>query len=53
MVCLDEKYSNQEMDIKLLYVGMTRPMHRLTLYGNEPTNFLLDQINETDLYSMN
>ncbi|WP_108670289.1 RNA polymerase recycling motor HelD [Peribacillus acanthi] len=46
MVCLDETYSDQELDIKLLYVGMTRPMHRLTLYGRNRSDFLLHQIDE-------
>lgn len=32
---LDEPYDmNIEMDVKLLYVAMTRPLHRLYLFGN-------------------
>ncbi|MDR4281838.1 DNA helicase, partial [Bacillus subtilis KCTC 1028 = ATCC 6051a] len=32
LVCLEEPYSQVDLDIKLLYVSMTRPMHRLYLY---------------------
>ncbi|SEN80540.1 DNA helicase-2 / ATP-dependent DNA helicase PcrA [Mesobacillus persicus] len=46
MVALNEKYTNEELDIKLLYVAMTRPMHRLYLYGRAPSDFLLDEVNE-------
>jgi DNA helicase-2/ATP-dependent DNA helicase PcrA len=42
VVCLEEPYGNQELDIKLLYVAMTRPMHRLYLYGKDPADFLLE-----------
>ncbi|MBT2694052.1 RNA polymerase recycling motor HelD [Bacillus sp. ISL-55] len=44
MVSIEEPYSEKELDIKLLYVGMTRPMHRLLLYGTAPSSFLLDRI---------
>ncbi|SHI69668.1 RNA polymerase recycling motor HelD [Lutispora thermophila] len=30
--CNDENYGDNEMDIKLLYVAMTRPLHRLNIY---------------------
>jgi DNA helicase II / ATP-dependent DNA helicase PcrA len=43
IVCLEETYSTEEIDIKLLYVAMTRPMHRLYLYGSKPSNLLLDK----------
>ncbi|MDN3015500.1 RNA polymerase recycling motor HelD [Paenibacillus sp. BSR1-1] len=43
IVCLEEPYSHVDLDIKLLYVSMTRPMHRLYLYGNEPSDFLLNR----------
>lgn len=42
IVCLEEPYSKEELDIKLLYVSMTRPMHRLYLYGSAASDFLLD-----------
>jgi DNA helicase II / ATP-dependent DNA helicase PcrA len=41
VLCLEETYTEVELDIKLLYVAMTRPMHRLYLYGNDSTDFLL------------
>jgi DNA helicase II / ATP-dependent DNA helicase PcrA len=43
LVCLDEPYSQVDLDIKLLYVSMTRPMHRLYLYGKDPSDFLLNR----------
>ena len=44
IVALDEKYSDEELDIKLLYVAMTRPMHRLYLYASSPSDLLLDRV---------
>ncbi|ETI70492.1 RNA polymerase recycling motor HelD [Neobacillus vireti] len=41
IVCLEEPYAKVDLDIKLLYVSMTRPMHRLYLYGKSPSDFLL------------
>lgn len=46
LICLEEPYSAQELDIKLLYVAMTRPMHRLHLYGQLPSHFLLDKVEQ-------
>ncbi|MBS4215180.1 RNA polymerase recycling motor HelD [Neobacillus rhizophilus] len=43
LVCLDEPYSQADLDIKLLYVSMTRPMHRLYLYGRDQADFLLNR----------
>ncbi|NWQ44030.1 UvrD-helicase domain-containing protein [Bacillus sp. EB106-08-02-XG196] len=40
---LEESYSEEELDIKLLYVAMTRPMHRLYLYGCEISDLLLNK----------
>jgi DNA helicase II / ATP-dependent DNA helicase PcrA len=45
LVCLEEPYSQADLDIKLLYVSMTRPMHRLHLYGRGPSDFLLNRAN--------
>ncbi|MEH7094443.1 RNA polymerase recycling motor HelD [Neobacillus vireti] len=45
LVSLEESYSLADLDIKLLYVAMTRPMHRLYLYGKEPADFLLNKAN--------
>ncbi|MFT4413848.1 RNA polymerase recycling motor HelD [Fredinandcohnia humi] len=47
----DEIFTKNEIDIKLLYVSMTRPLHRLLFFGTDITNFLLDEVN-TDLYKM-
>ncbi|HYK75310.1 MAG TPA: RNA polymerase recycling motor HelD [Pseudoneobacillus sp.] len=43
VVSLVEPFSEIDLDIKLLYVAMTRPMHRLYLYGSDPSNFLLNK----------
>jgi DNA helicase II / ATP-dependent DNA helicase PcrA len=43
VLSLEEVFSEEELDIKLLYVAMTRPMHRLYLYGSDPSNLLLDR----------
>ncbi|WP_409301105.1 RNA polymerase recycling motor HelD [Peribacillus sp. SCS-155] len=41
-ISLEEKYQKEnELDIKLLYVTMTRPLHRLYLLGKQKQNFLL------------
>ncbi|MGE7603688.1 HelD family protein [Peribacillus sp. NPDC097675] len=40
---LEEKFLREnELDIKLLYVTMTRPLHRLYFFGNEKEDFLLE-----------
>ncbi|WP_144548502.1 RNA polymerase recycling motor HelD [Bacillus sp. X1(2014)] len=44
IVTLEESYSDEELDIKLLYVAMTRPMHRLYLYASSPSDLLLDRV---------
>lgn len=41
---LEEKFEMNEIDIKLLYVSMTRPLHQLLFYGNNSTNFLLENL---------
>jgi DNA helicase II / ATP-dependent DNA helicase PcrA len=41
IVTLEESYTEEELDIKLLYVAMTRPMHRLYLYASSPSELLL------------
>lgn len=43
ILTLEEAYSVEELDIKLLYVAMTRPMHRLYLYGSELSDLLLNK----------
>jgi DNA helicase II / ATP-dependent DNA helicase PcrA len=44
ILCLEEPYRQVELDIKLLYVAMTRPMHKLYLYGSDSSNFLLNKV---------
>ena len=44
VVLVDEIYSIDEIDIKLLYVAMTRPMHQLYLIGKNKTDLLLDGV---------
>ncbi|KQL50688.1 DNA helicase [Heyndrickxia shackletonii] len=51
IVCtLDETFEANEIDIKLLYVSMTRPLHRLMLFGKDKSCFLLDQIEDASLF---
>ncbi|ARI78186.1 RNA polymerase recycling motor HelD [Halobacillus mangrovi] len=44
------RYQLKELDIKMLYVAMTRPLHKLYLIGHTPEDFLLNQVKES-LYS--
>ena len=44
---LNEVFTQEEIDLKLLYVAMTRPMHRLHLFTREKTALLLDKANES------
>lgn len=37
-----ENYTGSELDIKLLYVAMTRPLHKLCIYYTGERSFLLD-----------
>lgn len=39
-----EEYKENELDIKLLYVSMTRPLHRLYIYSEGEPSSLLDGI---------
>lgn len=45
----EEVFDHNEIEIKLLYVSMTRPLHRLHFFGTDLTNFLLDKVDE-ELY---
>jgi len=47
---LEETYSEEEVDIKLLYVAMTRPMHKLYLYGKAPSDLLLNRVDPAHYY---
>lgn len=40
----EQEYREQELDIKLLYVSMTRPLHRLYIYSEGKPSPLLDGI---------
>lgn len=51
IVSLEEPYSEQEIDIKLLYVAMTRPMHKLYLYSNSESDLLLHRVRGTGTLS--
>ncbi|MGE8203152.1 RNA polymerase recycling motor HelD [Heyndrickxia sp. NPDC080065] len=53
IICsLEDTFIENEIDIKLLYVSMTRPLHRLSFYGREQSNFLLDRVNQ-ELLTLN
>ena len=42
IICLEERFSREsELDIKLLYVAMTRPLHRLFFYGEQKEDFII------------
>ncbi|MBS4192672.1 AAA family ATPase [Bacillus sp. FJAT-49705] len=44
IVSLEETFSrDSELDIKLLYVAMTRPLHRLYFYGESEDDFITNQ----------
>ncbi|WP_400242782.1 RNA polymerase recycling motor HelD [Niallia sp. JL1B1071] len=43
---LSECFTREEIDLKLLYVAMTRPMHRLHLFTREKSDLLLDKVDE-------
>lgn len=42
VVSLDETFSSDQTDIKLLYVSCTRPLHRLKLFGRHKRDLLLE-----------
>lgn len=45
-------YQNNELDIKMLYVAMTRPLHRLYLIGRQPDDFLLEKCDQDRYYEI-
>ncbi|MFD1737242.1 RNA polymerase recycling motor HelD [Bacillus salitolerans] len=51
VVSLDDAYSLTDVDIKLLYVAMTRPLHRLTLIAKNREDLLLDWV-DSPLYTL-
>lgn len=48
IINIDDVYSEEELDLKLLYVAMTRAQHRLYVYYKEGNNNLLEQISNSD-----
>jgi len=42
LIGLNDEYEQKELDMKLLYVAMSRPLHRLSFWGDSPSTFLLD-----------
>jgi DNA helicase-2/ATP-dependent DNA helicase PcrA len=47
IVSLQETYGMDELDVKLLYVGMTRPLHKLGIFAKEKQDVLLEGMDET------
>jgi DNA helicase II / ATP-dependent DNA helicase PcrA len=45
-------YQSNELDIKMLYVAMTRPLHRLYLIGRQPEDFLLGKSDQGRYYDV-
>ncbi|WP_456279136.1 RNA polymerase recycling motor HelD [Bacillus sp. AK128] len=46
IVSREDSYSLTDVDIKLLYVAMTRPLHRLTLIGKKKNDLLLNWVKD-------
>ncbi|GGD16201.1 RNA polymerase recycling motor HelD [Pontibacillus salipaludis] len=44
LVNQNESYAKEELDRKLLYVAMTRPLHRLQFWAQEQASFLLNEV---------
>ncbi|WMJ75972.1 MULTISPECIES: RNA polymerase recycling motor HelD [unclassified Sedimentibacter] len=44
IVNVDDEYSEDELDLKLLYVAMTRAQHKLYVYFKEGNNSLLERL---------
>jgi DNA helicase-2/ATP-dependent DNA helicase PcrA len=47
VVSMEDTYTLTDVDIKLLYVAMTRPLHRLTLLSQRKENLLLNVVNDS------
>lgn len=45
IVSFHEAYLQDEIDIKLLYVAMTRPMHELYMFAKQKDDLLLNSVN--------
>ena len=46
VINVEERYCESELDIKLLYVAMTRTLHRLFVFHMDGTMPLLDSVQE-------
>ncbi|KAB7667993.1 RNA polymerase recycling motor HelD [Bacillus sp. B1-b2] len=46
---LEEVYALEELELKLLYVAMTRPMHRLYLFSKDQEHLLLQHVESKHL----
>ncbi|MTT30455.1 AAA family ATPase [Terrilactibacillus sp. BCM23-1] len=42
LINMGESYKKEDIEIKLLYVAMTRPLHQLHLFSEDPSSFLLE-----------
>lgn len=47
VISLEDPYTINDIDIKLLYVAMTRPLHRLTLLAGNKESLLLDYVDSS------
>lgn len=48
VINIDDVYNEEELDLKLLYVAMTRAQHRLYVYYKEGSNKLLESVSCSD-----
>jgi len=48
IINIDDIYNEEELDMKLLYVAMTRAQHKLYVYYKEGNNSLLERISSSD-----
>ncbi len=44
IVCLKDTYTHEDLDVKLLYVAMTRPLHHLSVYSMKDKIALMDTL---------
>jgi len=47
IINIDDIYNEDELDLKLLYVAMTRAQHKLFVYYKEGNNNILERISVT------
>ena len=48
IINIDDVYNEEELDLKLLYVAMTRAQHKLYVYYKKGSNSLLESISSSD-----